>query len=266
MPKKVVIEEITIDGVPTLVKECTKCKKKKPLETGFSNSKSTSYGKYPSCKECRKEYFQSSETVKKYRQQNRQKLTEKSRKYREENKEYVKQYNAQYKKSHKEEISEYNRMYYLQNTEKLLANSRKRWADYYYNKHKSQIIVNNQKRRAALKALPNTLTKYDVELILSRFNYKCPLTGSSDIQLDHFIALSTGFGGTIIENIVPLSASLNKSKRDKNPFEWIKSRNDIEIEKFNNVVDYLSKLNKMTVEEYKKFVFDCYENRQTASS
>lgn len=50
------------------------------------------------------------------------------------------------------------------------------------------------------------------------------------------------------------------SKGNKNPFEWIKTREDIDLEKWDKSVGYLAKLNNMTREEFEKYVYWCFEN------
>lgn len=267
MPKKVLIEEVVIDGVTILMKECTKCKKIKPLDTEYDDYKNTSYGKYPSCRDCRKEHYHANQdTVQKYRRENRDKLIAKSKKYREENKDKVKQTNAAYKEAHKQEISDNRKKYYRENKERLLDYSKQRWSSYYYEENKESLKLNNQKRRALLRELPNDISEEEVQEILTRFNNKCALSDSTEYHLDHFIALSTGHVGTVKQNMIPLSPSLNKSKHARNPFEWVKSRDDINEEKFNQVVKYLANLNCLSVQEFTDFVYKCYENPMNAST
>jgi hypothetical protein len=100
--------------------------------------------------------------------------------------------------------------------------------------------------------------------LIKEFNYNCPLTEKSsrenDIGIDHFIPISVGHGGTIKENLIPLERGVNISKGSKNPFEWINTRPDLSIENFNEIVSYLAELNKLTIGEYRQFVYWCYDN------
>lgn len=104
------------------------------------------------------------------------------------------------------------------------------------------------------------LTKAQREQILADFNYACSLTGSTEnVQLDHFIPVHTGHGGKTLGNMIPLTASLNYSKNGKNQFEWIKTRSSEEQEGFKQVLAYLAKQNNKSLDEYKKHVYNCFD-------
>lgn len=150
------------------------------------------------------------------------------------------------------------REYYKKNKDKVIQYIA-RWQRENYEKVK----VIQHRRYARKLALPDTLTHTDLSNTLSTFNNSCALSSNIDIHLDHFVALSTGHVGTVYENMTPLSVTLNTSKGNKNPFEWIKSREDIDIDRFNKVVAYLAELNGLTVDEYRQFVYWCYENPRT---
>ena len=164
-----------------------------------------------------------------------------SRNYREGNKAKVVEYNRKYYEGNKEYYAEYQR------------NSRRENKDV-YNAYK-------QIRRARKRNLPDTLTSEQVDMIKLNFNGKCALTGEDSFELDHFVAISTEHGGTVYENMIPLSRKLNASKGDKNPFEWFaqnKDRFNLSEEKFDYVVGYLAELNGMRYGEYISYVNDCY--------
>ncbi|UKS30223.1 hypothetical protein LOZ80_15285 [Paenibacillus sp. HWE-109] len=96
------------------------------------------------------------------------------------------------------------------------------------------------------------------------FGTLCALTQRiSRLDDDHFIAIATGHGGTYLGNIIPLSQSVNCSKNDANPFEWIRTRTDIDANRFADVVAYLADLNGLTFDEYRQFVDWCYANSRT---
>jgi hypothetical protein len=114
------------------------------------------------------------------------------------------------------------------------------------------------RKRTIRRGLP--FKSINKDKILATFDYRCPLTGSEDVHLDHFIALATGHGGTYEANLVPLSAELNLDKRDRNPFEWIKTRDDIDMDRWNALVEYLAEANGLGVEEFRSFVCWCYDN------
>lgn len=122
-------------------------------------------------------------------------------------------------------------------------------------------------RRAMEQELPHLLNEEEVKNILNDFSSACSITGEKTyIDMDHFIPLSWGHGGSYHGNIYPLSASLNRSKSDSHPNIWFeKSRLEyvLSINKWNRVVRYLASANGLNVEEYKSFVNWCYENQRT---
>ncbi len=83
------------------------------------------------------------------------------------------------------------------------------------------------------------------------------------VHLDHFIANNTGHVGRIIGNIYPLNYRLNLSKRNKNPYEWIKEEavsKQICTDKWNQLIKYFAHCYGLTSSEYKDFVYWCYDN------
>ncbi|PFY95260.1 hypothetical protein [Bacillus wiedmannii] len=170
---------------------------------------------------------------------------ENSKKYRNRNVEYVKGYNRRYYAANKERHMELQR-------ENRRSNKAK------HNSYK-------QIRRARKNALPDTLTSEQIEKITTHFNGTCALTGSAEYELDHFIAITTGHGGTIFENMIPLSRTLNASKNNKNPFEWFennKCRFGLDDERFLSLIEYLADINGMLVEEFRDYVYKCYSDSQ----
>lgn len=75
-------------------KKCSRCSEEKPLDM-FSNDKSRKNGKQRTCKEC----------VKKYREENKEKLIESSKKYYQLNKEKMIEKNKKYYQLNKEQTN-----------------------------------------------------------------------------------------------------------------------------------------------------------------
>jgi hypothetical protein len=253
------IEEVSIDGVKVEAKICRICDTLKPL-TDFHKNKGKVGGRDSRCKECakllrRQRYLNNRETYlekdKIYRENNKEKVLERHRKYRLANKEKIRESAKIYGIKNREKIKSKRENYYQRNKE-------------YYRKwrlaNKDKIAHWTHKRRTNKLNLPNTLTEENIVEVKSYFNNTCPLSGDIDnLVIDHFIPLNTGKVGTIPENIIPLSHSLNSSKKDANPFEWIKTRPEISYDKFERVVEYLSEKMEMDVSEYKEFVYKCFE-------
>ena len=101
-------------------KECSKCHEIKPVSE-FSKCKSKTDGLEAKCKECIKKYIQENkdkikEKNKKYRQENKDKIKEKRKKYKQENKDKIKKYNQE----NKDKAYERQRKYRSKKTQETL--------------------------------------------------------------------------------------------------------------------------------------------------
>lgn len=118
--------------------------------------------------------------------------------------------------------------------------------------------------RAAKKALPNRWGQRDRRNILKCFNGSCALTqANTQLHLDHFIPIATGHMGTVVGNVVPLSAIVNQSKSDSNPFEWFEAnrqRFELSQSAFDALVAKLAQQNGLTPEEFRDFTYWCFAN------
>lgn len=126
-------------------------------------------------------------------------------------------------------------------------------------------LTYKHRRRAMKAALPYDLTAAEWhDICYEKFNGCCALSGTNEnLTLDHFVALKTGHGGTILGNVYPLNRDLNSSKGDKNPFEWVKRediRKRIDMNKFDSLVEYLAEQNGLTVDSFRAFVYQAYGN------
>lgn len=255
MAKKVLLETMVIEGKEVVGKKCTNCSMLKPLED-YQKRNIGLGGRQPICRVCSKEY----------RERNKERDSIRFKQYYNDNKEYENARVKEWRDKNKERISEYVKDYYKKFPEKRILNIerfRRNNPDYqrnYYENNKHIFESLRHKRRTMSLALPNTLSDDELLFIKTIFNRRCYLTGSTDVEIDHFVPLSIGHQGNILENIILLDSSLNSSKRNKNPFEWVKARNDVDIEKFNDLVDYLAELNSMDSNEYRQFVYWCFDN------
>ena len=85
-------------------KECSCCHKVKPVSE-FSKNKSKIDGLQLKCKECTKQYD------KKYKEENKDRLSEQSKQYYEDNKERINEYQKQYRENNKEKIKKQSKHY-----------------------------------------------------------------------------------------------------------------------------------------------------------
>jgi hypothetical protein len=122
--------------------------------------------------------------------------------------------------------------------------------------------VSDHVRRARQALLTDDFTIDDAEEISAHFK-GCAITGrENDVHLDHFIPLSTGHGGSYKGNMLPMFANLNVSKKGSNPFEWVKNRDDIDLERWERAIEFLAEQNGLTSEEFESFVHWCFENKR----
>lgn len=112
-------------------KKCSKCKEEKPESVEyFVRSKKGKNGLAASCKDC----------VRKYREQNKERIRTTAKKYREENKEKINAHSKEYRKLNKEKRIEYDKRPEVQERKKRYRSTpeylaRKRLS-YERNKHK----------------------------------------------------------------------------------------------------------------------------------
>lgn len=141
--------------------------------------------------------------------------------------------------------------------------------DQIYTKFRDQIRkAEYSKARSDLsKHLIKYLSKSEIKRLKSEAT--CALTGvSENLTLDHFIPLNWGHGGTYHGNIYFVTRKLNGSKRNENPFEWIRFASDryeeIDLKLWRKLVEKLATLNKLSIPEFKDYVYWCEENKRTS--
>jgi len=167
-----------------------------------------------------------------------------------------------YRKKNAEKVRAINREWARNNLDKIYEMSRT-WRKNNPDKYKRLIKARSHKKEAMKRLLVCTFGTDDLDTLLCDFGYKCSLTLSEDIQLDHFIPLSWGHGGTYKENLHPLDSNLNLSKSNKNPFEWIKEHPEIPRKRFDNLVRHFARANGLTPEDFRDFVYWCDETRRS---
>ena len=211
-------------------KVCNKCKKEKPLTSEYFGAlKASEDGFNPTCKLCRQK------TQAKYRKSDKGKKTQAKA-------------SSKYFKSErgKEKINKIVGKYYKTDKGKEVARA---------------TFAN---RQAMKNALPHPKSSSEWNNVLKGFGGVCAITGKDSFDLEHFIPLSCGHGGSCANNIYPMLSSLNSSKSSKNPFKWAeKNLKGKHYENFLNVAKHLAGLNGMTLKEYRKFVTWCIKNPRT---
>jgi hypothetical protein len=210
----------------------------------------------PRCLTCRKirgkEYYSKNreriiEHTLNHHRKNRDKRLEYQKKWREDNHEY--------------KLAE-GVKYYWENVDKLRSDSNKRRAENkeYYNQKQRE-------RKEIYRLLPDDYPNRNFDEIFTEFNNRCSLSDEmEDVTIDHFIPVSWGHGGTYQGNLTIIKLELNQSKRNLNPFKWVK-RNDIsekvDLELFSRLVEKLAAYNNLSVYEFEEFVNWCENNKRS---
>lgn len=258
------------------MKECTSCKEVLPRDS-FHNRKASPDGKVPRCKDCVAQY------KREHRKKNPEKFARKSTRYydlppdkrncrlcgeiKHVDNFYVdnsraRGYSYECKPCHagyKTKLREDNYDAYIDNRRRWAEENRDRLREQ-QKRYQENRRVNEARRRARKKALPDTLTQEQAGMVFDNFEGKCAVCADPAEHLDHFIPLATGHGGTTYENSVPLCQRCNTSKRARNPFEWAAGLNELERERFDRLVMYLAELNGIAaVEDYEAHVNLCFK-------
>ncbi|MDU4890988.1 MAG: HNH endonuclease [Clostridium sp.] len=212
-------------------KVCKMCGKELSIES-FNIRKGYKDGYNTKCKKCEVRYNQE------YYKKHKAELDEKHKKYRENNKEYLSNLRKQYYKSNKEKELVQAKMWRNKNKDKI-RNSSKRW----YECNKGKVLVKNQRRRTKLSELPATITNEQWIQIKNDFKNKCAYCGRKlPLHMEHFIPLSKG-GEMTVNNIIPSCKSCNCSKGTKLFHEWYKEYEHYDVTREKHIYKYLRYVN-----------------------
>ena len=189
------------------LKRCTKCGENKPNTNEYFAFSNKSKGILrPSCKVCDK----------KYRENNKDSLTEYHKKYRENNKGKIKESWKKYYENNKDKIKEYRE------------------------NNKDKIKGYTHKRRALKLGNGGSYTKSQWLDTLEYFDYKCAYTGECikhSCHVEHIVPISKG-GTSYIWNLVPSTASANLSKQNRDMEEWYREQEYFCEERLNKIYEY----------------------------
>ncbi|MFD0085088.1 hypothetical protein [Priestia megaterium] len=131
----------------------------------------------------------------------------------------------------------------------------------YRKKNVKTAVIRTNRYRAKQNGLPSTMTLEQHKQAKQEQGYKCLLSHSKEVEVEHLIPLSWGTGlGDDYRNVVYMDKSLNSSKRNKNVFIWIKSQpHYIQRRFYNELIPLVAERNGMTAKEYEEYVNKCYE-------
>ena len=214
-------------------KICSKCKITKNT-TEFRKDKSKHDGLYSSCKECKKKYLNTPESIahrkehmKNYQQQNREILAKKAKEYRKENIKWIRPLQLQYYQNNREELLKQKQEYYFKNAERIKEEKkeyRKNMTEEQIQKERLRSRINGHKRR---KLAGNHLSIKIIRKLLEQYKHKCYYCGTKIIHternsyhIDHYVPVAKG-GTSEISNLVISCPTCNMSKGAKMPHEFM---------------------------------------------
>lgn len=141
--------------------------------------------------------------AKKWRQNNKDKISEKNKKWRDENPDYLKDY---YQKN-KKELYQKNRKRVKENRERNREYKRK-WKK----KNPEQNKIDKHKRRARKNKAGGYFTIKEWQQLCNKYDNKCLCCGKKrKLTVDHIVPIANG-GTSNISNIQPLCGICNSKK------------------------------------------------------
>jgi hypothetical protein len=127
--------------------------------------------------------------------------------------------------------------------------------------NRDKIFGYNIARREMAEALPGEYNPEVWQRVRNDYGWKCAVSNSMSVAIDHFIPVAIGHGGTYRENLIPMDKRLNTKKKHHHPEKLIKY--GASEERFAQAVNNLAKLNGLTEKEYESFVDWCFANPRT---
>jgi 5-methylcytosine-specific restriction endonuclease McrA len=186
-------------------------------------------------KESKMKYYRNNKhKQKKYREDNKEKISQKNKKYRQENLEELrKRDRIRCNGKEKERRSKYGKEYYKNNREKVLKREALRYRknpDLVKQRVKQWCAINKDKvreqsriKRVRKASSFGSHTIKEFYQVCEEFNWECCYCGERLVKRsateDHVIPLVKG-GTDLINNIVPACRSCNSSKQDQDLIKW----------------------------------------------
>ena len=191
-----------------LAKKCTKCGRWLVASTeNYYRLKHGRYGLKAECKECQSKYH------KQYHKNNKNKITEHYKQWYQDNREKWIEHVKKWNQDNRDKQIEYHKRYYQTPQGRISA------------------FNNCQRRRIKEQEQGTGITKDQWLECMSFFDWRCAYSGeylggndnSFNRTIDHIVPISTG-GDHMIWNMVPMTRSLNSSKKDKDMLEWYREQ------------------------------------------
>ena len=245
-------------------KKCNSCGCMKKLDEFFKGNSFA--GRSSNCKECSKKYN------KKYRKDNKEKISNQKKKHYKENRELLLNQKKKYNEDNKERLTIYKHDWYERNKnnhsvkgqiwrEENRQRKKEKDKEYYLN-NKEKYKEHAFNRKARLKDSKGNVTKEQIKEMIKYFDNKSIYSGKEfknqnecelkdKISKDHIKAIYKG-GMNYIWNLVPCTQSENASKRDRELDSWLKR-------KFGYTEEQIKAI-KMKIYEWQKYAYCKYSN------
>lgn len=178
----------------------------------------------------------------KYKASHREDIKIKNQIYYRNNKDHYAEYGAEYRANNPEKVRERHKKYIEENAHKIKA-----YASAYLKTERGKIIkaVAGQRRRNLKKSLESDFTPEEWELCKSAFGGKCCYCGEEKtLTQEHFVPLSSG-GEYTKNNIIPACESCNKSKQNRDFYEWYPRQPFYNKTREKKILKYLNYNNKI---------------------
>jgi hypothetical protein len=196
------------------MKTCKKCGEAKP-HSEYHRHKRFKDGLHANCKVCRN----AENTA--YRALNPEKSKQSSKKYRDNNKSKMTEIRAAYAKNNPEKVRESKRLYALKNKEELKVKAKAKRLENPERHRRAK-----QNRRARERAAVGKISAGLIDKLLGLQRGKCAcckLPLGDDYHVDHIMPLALG-GVNTDDNIQLLRARCNLQKNAKHPIDFMQER------------------------------------------
>ena len=242
-------------NIPYVFKKCSKCGEWLVANSVNFGKGNCRYGLYSYCKQCMKKYNNSDIGRKRHIRYNKsEKCKQTKSAYKKSDK--GRQQDHDYYVQHKEQITQYYKQWSKTNEQQL-----KQYRQQYYQTPQGQVSLfnNTAKRRQRKEEQGAGLTKEQWLEMMQFFDFKCAYSGiyiggkeNKGIRsIDHIIPLVKG-GAHEVWNCVPMFASYNKSKQDKDIMEWYTAQ------------DFYSKERLDKIYEWQQYAYNKWSNTEEA--
>ena len=182
------------------------------------------------------------EAKKQYYENNKDKILEQRKQHYEDNKEMILEYQKQYRENNREKVAERKKQYYEANKDKI-AEYKKQHDKQYYQTPQGQVARFNgrQRRRAKEEQQGAGITKDQWLEMMNFFDWKCAYSGerltNNTRSVDHIVPLNNN-GDNMVWNMVPMTRSLNSSKKAKDMLEWYKGQSFYNPKRLQKIYDW----------------------------